>query len=56
MNDGLQYGNRLIMLHQGHIAVDIKGEDKQRLIVDKLMHLFQQSVDESLSNDKLLLQ
>lgn len=56
MNDGIQYGNRLIILHQGHIAVDIKGEDKQRLTVDKLMHLFQQSVSESLSNDKLLLQ
>lgn len=40
MNDAIQYGNRLIMLHQGHIAVDIKGKDKQRLTVDKLMHLF----------------
>ena len=32
MRDAIQYGNRLIMLHDGHVILDIAGEEKEKLI------------------------
>ncbi|MCW1000423.1 ATP-binding cassette domain-containing protein, partial [Streptococcus anginosus] len=34
MNDALSYGNRLIMLHEGRIVVDVSGDDKSKLSVE----------------------
>ena len=31
MRDALRYGNRLIMLHNGRVIIDVKGEEKQHL-------------------------
>lgn len=40
MQDAITYGNRLIMFHQGHIIYDVKGEEKQKLTVEKLLEKF----------------
>ena len=40
MQDAITYGNRLIMFHQGHIIFDVKGEEKQKLTVEKLLEKF----------------
>lgn len=40
MKDALTYGNRLIMFHLGHIILDVKGEEKKKLTVDQLLHMF----------------
>ena len=37
MNDAIKYGNRLIMLHQGQIVVDVKGKAKEKLEIAKSM-------------------
>ncbi len=56
MEDAIRYGNRLIMLHQGTIVVDIQGADKDQLTVPKLMALFQKNSGAELVDDQLLLQ
>ena len=55
MEDAIRYGNRLIMLHQGRVAIDLAGEDKQNLTVPKLMELFQKHVGSGLEDDAILL-
>ena len=55
MEDAIRYGNRLIMLHQGRVAIDLAGEDKQNLTVPKLMELFQKHVGSELEDDAILL-
>ena len=55
MEDAIRYGNRLIMLHQGKIVVDIAGEQKQHLTVPELMEMFHQNSGAELKDDQLLL-
>lgn len=55
MEDAIRYGNRLIMLHQGEIALDLKQSEKQNLTVPKLMELFHQNSGVELKDDALLL-
>jgi putative ABC transport system ATP-binding protein len=40
MDDAVKHGNRLIMLHKGRIAADVKGADKARLKVQDLLEMF----------------
>ena len=40
MQDAINYGNRLIMLHAGEIIFDIRGEEKKYLTVEKLLEMF----------------
>ncbi|GCF94596.1 ABC transporter ATP-binding protein [Enterococcus florum] len=56
MQDAIRYGNRLIMLHQGQIALDLKQEEKKNMTVPKLMELFHQNSGVELKDDALLLQ
>ncbi|MCF1631100.1 ABC transporter ATP-binding protein [Tetragenococcus koreensis] len=55
MENALQYGTRLIMLHQGRIVVDLSGKEKENLTVGQLMDLFQQNSGTKLKDDQLLL-
>ena len=41
MRDAIKYGNRLIMLNNGNIILDVKGEDKQNLTVESLVKMFE---------------
>jgi putative ABC transport system ATP-binding protein len=55
MKHAIAFGNRLIMLHQGRIILDLKGKDKENLTVEDLLSEFYKSQGEELANDSLLL-
>ena len=55
MKDAIRYGNRLIMMNEGKIILDIKGEEKAKLTVRDLMDEFAKASGEELSNDRALL-
>lgn len=55
MKDALRYGNRLIMLHNGNIIIDVAGEEKARLDVPDLLKMFEQASGDALASDRMLL-
>ena len=55
MRDAITYGNRLVMMNEGRIVIDIKGEDKKKLTVEDLLQKFEEVSGEELTNDKALL-
>lgn len=55
MRDAIEYGDRLIMLYEGRIAIDVSGREKQELTVERLLAMFSQVSGSSEANDKLLL-
>ena len=55
MRDAIAYGNRLIMMYDGHIVVDVSGERKKNLTVEQLLDLFVQASGSNEVNDKLIL-
>lgn len=55
MKDAINYGNRLIMMHQGHIILDISGEEKKKLTVAGLMQEFEKASGTEMTLDRALL-
>jgi putative ABC transport system ATP-binding protein len=55
MRDAIKHGNRLIMMHDGHIILDIKGEEKKKLTVENLLERFGKASGEEFANDRALL-
>ena len=55
MRDAIAYGNRLIMMYDGHIVVDVSDEEKKNLTVEQLLSLFSKVSGSNEANDKLLL-
>ena len=55
MADALAHGNRLIMMNQGRIIVDVKGEDKKKLTVSDLLELFTKASGTQFASDRALL-
>ena len=55
MRDAIEYGDRLIMMYEGRIALDIAGEEKQKLTVEDLLAKFGQATGSSEADDQLLL-
>ena len=55
MRDAIRYGNRLIMMNEGRIILDVKGPEKQRLTVEDLMAAFFRASGEQFANDRALL-
>ena len=55
MRDALALGNRLIMMHEGRIILDIAGEEKQKLTVTALLHKFEDVSGTEFANDRVLL-
>ena len=55
MRDALRYGNRLIMLHNGRVFFDVKGEDKKHLEIPDLLELFEMASGSEMASDRLLL-
>ena len=41
MKDAIAHGNRLIMMHEGKVILDIRGEKKKKLTVEDLLHQFE---------------
>ena len=55
MRDAIQYGNRLIMLHEGHVILDISGEEKRKLTVADLLEMFTRASGSEFANDRAIL-
>lgn len=55
MKDAIVHGNRLIMMHEGKVILDISGEEKKKLTVEDLLHQFEKVSGEEFANDKALL-
>ena len=55
MKDAIRYGNRLIMMNEGRVILDISGEEKKQLTIELLMDAFAKASGESFVNDRMLL-
>ena len=55
MKDAIAHGNRLIMMHNGSIILDISGEEKKKLTVEDLLAAFSKLSGTEFANDRALL-
>ncbi len=55
MRDAIVHGNRIIMMNEGQVILDIKGEEKKRLTVEDLLQKFEEVSGEEFVSDKALL-
>ena len=55
MRDAIAHGNRLIMMYEGKIIIDIAGEEKKKVTVNDLLDLFSKVSGSDEVSDKLLL-
>ena len=55
MKDAIQIGNRLIMMHEGRVIYDVKGEEKKKLQIEDLLHKFEEVSGEEFANDRMML-
>ena len=55
MKDAIRLGNRLIMMHEGRIIYDVRGEEKKRLEVSDLLKKFEQASGGEFANDRMML-
>ena len=55
MRDAIQYGSRLVMLHEGRVILDISGEEKKNLTVTDLLAQFAKVSGDEFSSDRALL-
>ena len=55
MRDAIAYGNRLIMMHEGRVILDIAGEEKKKLTVENLLEQFARVSGDEFANDRALL-
>ena len=53
MKDALKYGNRLIMMDNGRIILDVSGKEKEKLTVSDLLKKFEKV--SGVVNDKMIL-
>lgn len=55
MRDAIIHGNRLIMMHEGRVVIDVEGEEKAMLTVETLLSLFYKASGKEFSNDRAIL-
>lgn len=55
MRHAIQYGNRLIMMLEGNVVFDVRGEEKKNLQVQDLMQKFQTAKDGDSLSDRMIL-
>ena len=55
VKDAIQYGNRLIMMHEGRVIYDVEGEEKKNLQVEDLLKKFEEHSGEEFANDRMML-
>jgi putative ABC transport system ATP-binding protein len=55
MRDAIVHGNRLIMMHEGKIVLDIGPEEKKKLTVEDLLQKFEDVSGQEFASDKALL-
>ncbi len=55
MHDAIAHGNRLIMMHEGRVVVDVSGEEKKKLTINELLGLFEKASGSEFTSDKVML-
>ena len=55
MKDAIAHGNRLVMMNEGQIVLDIRGKEKKHLTVEDLLHQFEKVSGQEFASDKALL-
>ena len=55
MKDAISHGNRLIMMNEGKIILDVEGEEKKKLTKRDLMDKFAEISGSQLESDQILL-
>lgn len=55
MKDAIAHGNRLIMMYDGRIVLDISGQEKKALTVEHLLEQFSRASGAEFANDRALL-
>ncbi len=55
MKDAIAHGNRLIMLNAGKVILDVRGEEKKELTVEKLLKAFANASGAEFANDRAIL-
>ncbi len=55
MRQALEHGQRTLMLHQGHVMLDVSGEERAAMGIDDLLRLFRRREGTELADDQLLL-
>lgn len=55
MNDAINIGNRLIMMHDGKIIYDVRGEEKKKLTTEDLLEKFKNTNGDEFANDRMML-
>ena len=55
MKDAIVHGNRLIMMNEGHIILDIEGEEKKKLTKQDLLEKFAEVAGAQVESDEVLL-
>lgn len=55
MKDAIKYGNRLIMMSEGKIILDVRDEEKEKLTVSDLLAIFEKETGFEMTNDRVLL-
>lgn len=55
MRQALDVGERTVMLHQGQVVLDVSGEERAKMDVTDLLHMFEKVRGEKLADDALLL-
>ena len=55
MRDAIRYGNRLVMLYDGRVILDIGGEEKSKLTVEDLLEMFTQASGSEFASDRAIL-
>ena len=55
MSDAIRHGNRLIMMNDGDIILDVSGEEKQHLTKRQLVEKFAQLAGQQIESDQVLL-
>ena len=55
MKDAIAHGNRLIMMHEGRIIIDVKGEEKKKLTVEDLLAMFAKASGSEFASDRAML-
>ena len=55
MKDAIVHGNRLVMMNEGQIILDIRGEEKRKLTVEDLLHQFEKVSGQEFTSDTAIL-
>ena len=55
MRDAIVHGNRLIMMYEGRVVIDVSGEEKRKLTVEALLDMFSKVSGSDEADDTMLL-